>query len=45
MGGAFSFSKNASANLREVDDTYNTAIGGFVGGAVMGLRGAWVMVS
>ena len=39
IGGSYSFAKNASANLREVDDAYNTAIGGFVGGATMGLRG------
>ena len=31
----------ASANLREKDDSSSTAIGGFVGGAILGLRCAW----
>ena len=39
MGGAYSFTKIASANLRREDDAWNTAIGGFVGGFIMGLRG------
>ena len=38
MGGAYEFSKNASANLREKDDAYNPAIGGFFAGTMMGLR-------
>jgi len=38
MGGVYEFSKNAAANLREKDDTYNYAIGGFLSGAVLGLR-------
>nr|OQO21925.1 hypothetical protein B0A51_13025 [Rachicladosporium sp. CCFEE 5018] len=38
MGGAYEFSKCASANLREVDDTYNSFIGGALGGAMLGLR-------
>ena len=38
MGGVFEFSKQASANLREKDDVYNTTIGAFLGGAVIGLR-------
>jgi hypothetical protein len=32
------FSKLASANLREKDDSWNTAIGGFLAGSVLGLR-------
>ncbi|KAB5575290.1 hypothetical protein GE09DRAFT_1052878 [Coniochaeta sp. 2T2.1] len=36
-GGAFQFTKNASANLREKDDHYNSAIGGFFSGAVVGI--------
>jgi len=38
MGGAYEFTKNASANLREKDDAYNPAIGGFFAGTMMGLR-------
>lgn len=38
MGGAYEFTKNASANLRERDDAYNPAIGGFFAGTMMGLR-------
>lgn len=39
MGGAYGFVKNASANLREKDDTWNTTYGGMAAGAVLGLRG------
>ncbi|MCJ1246542.1 hypothetical protein MMC30_003750 [Trapelia coarctata] len=38
MGGAYEFTKLASANLREKDDSWNTAIGGFLAGGVLGLR-------
>ncbi|KAF2169651.1 hypothetical protein M409DRAFT_20064 [Zasmidium cellare ATCC 36951] len=38
MGGAYEFTKTASANLRQKDDTYNTAIGGFFSGTMLGLR-------
>ncbi|KAK4032987.1 hypothetical protein C8A01DRAFT_20013 [Parachaetomium inaequale] len=37
-GGAFEFTRCASANLREKDDYWNHAIGGFVAGATVGLR-------
>ena len=37
VGGAYEFSKNAAANLRERDDFYNDAIGGFFGGAILGV--------
>jgi len=37
-GGAYEFVKVASANLREKDDAYNSAIGGFFAGSVIGLR-------
>ena len=37
-GGAYGFAKAASANLREKDDSWNPAIGGFLSGAVLGLR-------
>ncbi|KAK1766450.1 Tim17/Tim22/Tim23/Pmp24 family-domain-containing protein [Phialemonium atrogriseum] len=38
VGGAYEFSRNAAANLREKDDHYNAAIGGFLAGSVLGLR-------
>lgn len=38
MGGAYEFSKCASANLRQKDDSYNGAIGGFFAGSMLGLR-------
>lgn len=38
MGGAYAFFKSASANLRQKDDTYNHAIGGFFSGSMLGLR-------
>ncbi|KAI0965560.1 hypothetical protein F4678DRAFT_476556 [Xylaria arbuscula] len=34
----YSFSKDAAANLREKDDTFNTTIGSFLGGAALGLK-------
>lgn len=37
-GGAFGFGRAAAANLREKDDSWNPAIGGFLSGAVLGLR-------
>ncbi|PKY07377.1 NADH-ubiquinone oxidoreductase [Aspergillus campestris IBT 28561] len=38
MGGTYEFAKNASANLRETDDHWNVAIGGFFSGAILGLK-------
>ncbi|PYH89923.1 NADH-ubiquinone oxidoreductase [Aspergillus ellipticus CBS 707.79] len=38
MGGTYEFVKTASANLREKDDHYNVALGGFFSGAILGLR-------
>ncbi|KLU85061.1 hypothetical protein MAPG_04093 [Magnaporthiopsis poae ATCC 64411] len=38
VGGVFEFSKTASANLRQKQDHYNTAIGGFLGGSILGMR-------
>ncbi len=32
------FTKTAAANLREKDDAWNAAIGGFFGGTMVGLR-------
>lgn len=38
MGGTYEFAKIASANLREKDDSWNPAIGGFLAGSIMGLK-------
>ncbi|OJJ82872.1 Tim17/Tim22/Tim23/Pmp24 family protein [Aspergillus glaucus CBS 516.65] len=38
MGGTYEFVKTASANLREKEDHWNVAIGGFFSGAILGLR-------
>lgn len=38
MGGAYEFTKIAAANLREKDDTWNSTIGGFFSGTMLGLR-------
>ncbi|KAG7293736.1 hypothetical protein NEMBOFW57_003793 [Staphylotrichum longicolle] len=38
VGGAYEFTRAASANLREKDDYWNHAVGGFVAGAILGLR-------
>ncbi|KAL8376782.1 hypothetical protein RB595_007754 [Gaeumannomyces hyphopodioides] len=38
VGGVFAFSKTASANLRQKEDPYNTAISGFLGGSLLGMR-------
>ncbi|SPQ24802.1 28217604-de8e-436d-9543-2a82e46d631c [Thermothielavioides terrestris] len=37
-GGVYEFARDASANLRETDDHWNHGIGGFLAGAVVGLR-------
>lgn len=39
MGGTYEFFRKAAANLREKNDAYNEAIGGFMSGAMIGLRG------
>lgn len=41
VGGVFEFSKNAAANLRQTKDEYNPAIGGFLAGSVLGIRGSF----
>ncbi|CZT23415.1 probable NADH-ubiquinone oxidoreductase 213 kDa subunit [Ramularia collo-cygni] len=38
MGGAYSFTSAASANLRQKDDTWNAAVGGLFSGTMLGLR-------
>lgn len=45
MGGAYEFAKTASANLREKDDAYNSALGGFLAGTMMGLRCTYMHLS
>lgn len=42
VGGTYEFTRLASANLREKDDSLNTAIGGFLAGSVLGLRCEWL---
>jgi hypothetical protein len=37
VGASFAFTTTAAANLREKSDPWNPAIGGFFGGAVLGL--------
>jgi hypothetical protein len=38
VGGVYGFTRAASANLREKDDSINEAIAGFLGGGLLGLR-------
>lgn len=38
MGGAYEFTRIASANLRQKDDSLNHALGGFLAGSVLGLK-------
>lgn len=44
MGGTYEFVKTASANLREKEDHWNVAIGGFFSGAILGLRGVYTLL-
>lgn len=39
MGLSYEFIRTASANLREKEDSWNHALGGFVAGSMVGLRG------
>ena len=41
IGATYGFSKSAAANLREKDDSWNPAIGGFLAGSIGGLRSEW----
>jgi len=38
MGGTYEFTRFAAANLRERDDSLNTALGGFLAGSILGLK-------
>jgi hypothetical protein len=44
MGGAYMFTKDAAANLRRKDDSYNSAIGGAFAGSMLGLKCAWTWI-
>ena len=37
VGALYQFSRDSAANLRRKEDAYNEAIGGFLGGSVLGL--------
>lgn len=45
MGGTYQFTKNATANLREKDDYVNSALGGFLAGAIMGTRCEFCLIA
>ncbi|KAI9654889.1 MAG: hypothetical protein M1831_005258 [Alyxoria varia] len=38
MGGTYEFFRIAAANIREKNDSYNEAIGGFFSGSILGFR-------
>jgi hypothetical protein len=40
VGGTYAFISNASANLREKQDPWNQAIGGFCAGSLLGFKSA-----
>lgn len=44
MGGAYMFTKDAAANLRKKDDSYNSAIGGAFAGSMLGLKCLWTWI-
>lgn len=47
MGGTYAFVSAASANLREKNDAFNQALGGFAAGTLVGLRSTdahWVIL-
>ena len=37
MGASYGFTRTVAANLREKEDPWNTAIGGFFAGSMVGL--------
>lgn len=37
MGASYAFASTVSANLRQKNDSWNTAVGGFLGGSMIGL--------
>lgn len=43
IGGTFEFTRIAAANLREKEDAYNQAIGGFFAGGIVGFRRLYFM--
>jgi hypothetical protein len=38
MGASYALVKNVAANLREHEDPWNTAAGGFCAGAIAGMK-------
>lgn len=42
IGGTFEFTRIAAANLREKEDSYNQAIGGFFAGGIVGFRSMYL---
>jgi hypothetical protein len=36
-GGAYQFTRDSMANLRQQEDAYNEAVGGFASGLVVGM--------
>ncbi|KAL8975056.1 MAG: hypothetical protein Q9197_000719 [Variospora fuerteventurae] len=42
IGGTFEFARVAAANLREKEDAYNPAIGGFFAGGIVGFRSQYL---
>jgi hypothetical protein len=43
-GGTYAFVRCFSANIREVDDSWNAAYGGFLAGSIQGLRREYFFV-
>lgn len=43
MGGAYEFTRAASANIRERNSALNSGIGGFFAGSVLGLK-SWSFI-
>lgn len=43
VGGTYAFISTASANLREKNDPYNHALGGFCAGALLGVPRTWML--
>ena len=42
VGVLYQFTKDATANLREKDDTYNEFLAGFMGGTAVGIHSAFL---
>lgn len=44
VGATYQFTRDSAANLRQKNDTYNEAIGGFASGLVLGLASMSLLV-